>query len=100
MGVFPAGPIAPGPEEQDAAAHQHAQGLGEEQTIWYKLSVLSRQDNPIPVLQRLSEKMGGAIRVNLKDERILFLSEVEHFKHVLLTNTDNYGKYFDGLKPI
>ena len=29
-----------------------------------------------------------------------FLSDVEHFKHVLLANVDNYGKYFEGLKPI
>ena len=57
-------------------------------------------DDPIPTLQRLSEKLGGCIHVTLKDERIFFLSEVDHFKHVLLTKVDNYGKYFDGLKPI
>jgi len=81
-------------------AHTHAQGLGEEQSIWFKLGVLTRQDDPIPALQRISEKMGGCIRVNLKDERIFFLSEVDHFKHVLLNKVDNYGKYFEGLKPI
>ncbi len=81
-------------------AHGHAQGLGEVQSIWYKLGALARAEDPIPVLQRFSEKLGGCIRVNLKDERIYFLSEVDHFKHVLLNNVDNYGKYFEGLKPI
>ncbi len=86
--------------DAETDAHQHAQGLGEEQSIWHKLSVLTKQDNPIQTLQRLSEKLNGCIRVNLNGERIFFLSEVEHFKHVLLTNVDNYGKYFDGLQPI
>jgi enediyne biosynthesis protein E7 len=82
------------------AAHRHAQGLGEQQSVWFKLSMLTRQKDPIPVLQRLSEKMGGCVRVNLKDERIFFLSEVDHFKHVLLNAADDYGKYFEGLEPI
>jgi enediyne biosynthesis protein E7 len=89
-----------GANEHETVAHQHAQGLGEELTIWHKLSVLTRHDNPILALQRMSEKMGGCIRVTLQNERIFFLSEVDHFKQVLLSNADNYGKYFDGLKPI
>ncbi len=84
----------------DSIAHEHAQGLGEVQSIWYKLGVLARAGDPIPVLQRFSEKLGGCIQVSLKGERIFFLSDVEHFKHVLLDNVDNYGKYFEGLKPI
>jgi cytochrome P450 len=100
MGGIPAAAIVPDSGGQDVEARQHAQDLGEEQTIWYKLSVLTRQDNPIRQLQRISEKMGGCFSVNLKGERILFLAEVDHFKHVLLTNVDNYGKYFDGLRPI
>jgi cytochrome P450 len=85
---------------QASLAHAHAQELGEEESIWFKLSMLTRQDDPIPALQRLSEKMGGCVRINLKDERLFFLSGVDHFKHVLLTRVDNYGKYFNGLKPI
>jgi cytochrome P450 len=80
--------------------HHHAQALGEPESVWYKLSVLTRQEDPIPTLQRLSAKMNGCIRVNLAGERILFMSEAEHFKHVLVTNPDKYGKYFEGLTPI
>jgi enediyne biosynthesis protein E7 len=78
-------------------AHGHIQSLGERESIWFKLSMLTRRDDPIPTLQRLSEKLGGCVRVNLKDERIFFLSDVEHFKQVL---ADNYSKYFNGLTPI
>ncbi|MBI4724981.1 MAG: cytochrome P450 [Rhodomicrobium sp.] len=86
--------------DAETDAYRAAQELGEQPSIWFKLSVLTKPDNPIQVLQRLSEKMNGCIRVNLKDQRIFFLSEAEHFKHVLLTQADNYGKYFDGLKPV
>jgi len=81
-------------------AQQHAQTLGETESIWFKLSVMAKQDEPIQTLARLSEKYGGCIRINLKDDRIFFLSDVEHFRHVLVTKADKYGKYFDGLTPI
>jgi cytochrome P450 len=81
-------------------AHRHAQGLGDGQSIWWKLGLLVKQDDPLPTLQRISEKAGGCVRVTLGGERIFFLSEVDYFKQVLLRNADNYGKYFDGLKPI
>lgn len=84
--------------EQDA--RHHAQTLGEKESIWFKLSMLAKQDQPIQTLLRLSEKHGGCIRINLKDERIFFLSDVEHFKHVLVNKVDDYAKYFDGLTPI
>jgi cytochrome P450 len=87
-------------DEAASDAHRQAQTLGEQESIWFKLSVLARQDDPIKTLLRLSEKMGGCIRVNLKDERIFFLSDVEHFKQVLVTKADNYEKYFEGLTPI
>ncbi len=84
----------------DADVHSKVQVLGEQESIWFKLSMLTRADDPIETLKRFSEKLGGCIPVNLKDERIFFLSEVEHFKHVLVNKADNYGKYFDGLTPI
>jgi cytochrome P450 len=40
------------------------------------------------------------ITVNLQSQRIVLLTEPEHFKHVLVTKADDYIKYFDGLKPI
>lgn len=84
----------------DYSAHSHAQSLGEAESVWFKLSLLTKQDHPMQTLVRLSEKYGGCIPINLKDQRIFFLSDVEHFKQVLVTKVDNYGKYFDGLKPI
>lgn len=81
-------------------ARHHAQTLGEAESIWFKLSMLAKQDQPIQSLVRMCEKYGGCIKINLRDERIFFLSDVEHFKHVLVTKVDTYGKYFDGLTPI
>jgi cytochrome P450 len=80
--------------------HAKVQVLGEQQSIWFKLSMLMRADDPIETIKRFSDKLGGCIPVTLKDERIFFLSDVEHFKHVLVTKADDYGKYFDGLTPI
>jgi len=80
----------------------HAQGLGEENSIWFKLAALLRGDpqNPMRILMHMSERYGPVIPVNLSNQRIVFISEPEYFKHVLVTNADNYVKYFDGLKPI
>lgn len=83
-----------------SVAYSHAHGLGEEQSVWFKLTPLLNQDNPMEILQRLSEKYGGVIPVNLKNQRVVLLSEVDHFKRVLVQNADNYTKYFDGLRPI
>ena len=74
--------------------------LGAEESIWFKLSLLLRSDDPMRVLSRLSEKFGGCVPVKLKDDKIFFLSEPEHFRHVLVENEDKYIKYFDGLIPI
>ncbi|QKP78763.1 cytochrome P450 [Methyloligella sp. GL2] len=75
-------------------------GLGEEQSIWFKLSPLLAQENPMQVLMRLSDKYNGIIPVNLKNQRIVLLSKPEHAQRVLVENADNYTKYFDGLRPI
>ena len=74
--------------------------LGKDESIWFKLSVLLNTDNPMRVLARLSEKYGGCIPVNLKTGKVFFLSEPQHFRHVLVSNEDKYIKYFEGLKPI
>jgi cytochrome P450 len=75
-------------------------GLGDEQSIWFKLTPLLAQENPMQVLMRLAEKYNGIIPVNLKNQRIVLLSEPEHAQRVLVENADNYTKYFDGLRPI
>jgi cytochrome P450 len=80
----------------------HVQGLGDQDSIWFKLSALHKGDtaNPMLGLMQLSERYGGVIAVNIGNQRVVFLSEPEHFKHVLVTKADAYIKYFDGLKPI
>lgn len=83
-------------------AANHAQGLGEENSIWFKLAALLRGDpqNPMRILISMTEKYGPVIPVNLANQRLVFISEPEYFKHVLVTKADSYVKYFDGLKPI
>ncbi|MDX2264867.1 MAG: cytochrome P450 [Hyphomicrobiales bacterium] len=82
------------------SAHTHAQTLGERESIWFKLTMLTKADQPIQNLVRMAEKYGGCIKINLRDERIFFLTDPAHFKHCLITHVDKYGKYFDGLTPI
>jgi cytochrome P450 len=80
----------------------HAQGLGEESSIWFKLTPLLRGNphNPMQTLVEMGERYGSVIVVNMANQRVAFLSEPEHIKHVLVTKADSYVKYFDGLKPI
>ncbi len=81
-------------------AYSPEHGLGEEQSIWFKLTPLLNQENPMQVLMALSEKYGGVIPINLKNQRVVLLSEPAHAERVLVSNADNYTKYFDGLRPI
>lgn len=81
-------------------AHAYAQTLGEEESIWFKISPFVGAENPMEILMRLSEKRGGCFPITLRSERIFFLSDIEHIRHVLVTHVDNYRKYFEGLKPI
>jgi cytochrome P450 len=94
--------IQTAPKKPVADYTNPAQGLGEESSIWFKLTALARgdQQNPMRVLMSMIERYGPVIPVNLGNQRIIFISEPEYFKHVLVTKADNYVKYFDGLKPI
>jgi cytochrome P450 len=76
--------------------------LGEESSIWFKLTALLKGDpqNPMAMLSQMTERYGGVIAVTMANQRVVFLSEPEHFKRVLVTKADDYVKYFDGLKPI
>ena len=82
--------------------HAHTQGLGEESSIWFKLMALMKGDpnNPMRTLMMMADKYGPVIQVNMANQRVVLLTEPEHFKHVLVTKVDDYVKYFDGLKPI
>ena len=84
------------------AIETHAQQLGDEQSIWFKLSPLIKgnTDNPMRILTQMAERYGPAIPVNMGSERVVLISEPELFKHVLVSKADDYIKYFDGLKPI
>lgn len=82
------------------AVYSATHGLGEEQSIWFKLTPLLAQNDPMRTLMQLAEKYGGVIPVNLKNQRIIMLSDVDHFRRVLVENADNYTKYFDGLRAI
>ncbi len=79
----------------------HAHQLGEASSIWFKLTpLLKGPDNPMSVLMQMAERYGGVIPVNMGDQRVVLLSDPEHFKRVLVTKADDYIKYFDGLKPV
>ncbi len=84
------------------AAPAHTQGLGDQDSIWFKLTALQRgnEHNPMATLMQLAERYGGVIPVNMGNQRVVFVTEPEHFKRVLVTKVDDYIKYFDGLKPI
>jgi cytochrome P450 len=86
--------------DMSSVAYSSSHGLGEEQSIWFKLTPLLNQENPMQVLMALSEKYSGVIPINLKTQRIVLLSEPAHAERVLVTNADNYTKYFDGLRPV
>ncbi len=75
--------------------------LGDSDSIWFKLQPLLKDaGDPMHTLVRMSAKYGGVIPLNMGQERVVFLSEPEHFKRVLVTHEPHYIKYFDGLKPI
>ena len=96
-------PIAmPAPAAPADATPAHAQGLGDESSIWFKLTALLRGDNPNPmkVLLQMQDRYGPVIALNMANQRVVLVTDPELFKHVLVSKADNYIKYFDGLKPI
>lgn len=88
--------------QTEGAGGEKTQGLGEENSIWFKLTPLLRGDpqNPMRILMHMTERYGPVLPVNLGNQRIVLISEPEYFKHILVSKADNYIKYFDGLKPI
>ena len=85
-----------------ANTRSHDYQLGDESSIWFKLTPLLKGDpiNPMRTLMQMAERYGGVIPVNMANQRVVLLTEPDHFKHVLVSKADNYTKYFDGLKPI
>jgi cytochrome P450 len=76
--------------------------LGEESSVWFKLTALHKghSENPLRILVQMSERYGAVIPVNMAHQRVVLLTDPDHFKRVLVTKVDDYFKYFDGLKPI
>jgi len=84
-----------------ATATSHVHQLGEESSVWFALTpLLKGPDNPMTVIMQMAERYGGVIPIRLQSQRVVLLSDPEHFKRVLVTKADDYIKYFDGLKPI
>lgn len=80
--------------------YDHVQSLGEADSVWFKLGLLTSEAHPMQVIQRLADKYGGCIPITLKGDRLFFVSDAALFEQVLVKNADTYGKYFDGLRPI
>lgn len=79
----------------------HIQTLGDESSVWFNLTpLLKNPENPMGLLMQMADRYGPVIPVNMANQRVVMVTEPEYFKHVLVTNVDNYIKYFDGLKPI
>jgi cytochrome P450 len=68
--------------------------------IWRKLSVLRNSSNPLALVMQLAQQRGGCLPLRHQSQRVFLLTAVEHFKHVLATNSRNYCKYLDGMEPI
>jgi cytochrome P450 len=83
-------------------APRDAHELGQESSIWFKLTPLLKgdPDNPMRTLMRMADRYGSVIPVNMAHQRVVLLTEPDQFKHVLVTKVDDYQKYFDGLHPI
>jgi cytochrome P450 len=75
--------------------------LGEDSSILFQLTpLLKAPNNPLTILLKMAERYGGVIPINMASQRVVLLTDPEHFKRVLVTKADDYIKYFDGLKPI
>ena len=48
----------------------------------------------------MQDRYGPVIPLNMANQRVVFVTDPDLFKHVLVSKADNYIKYFDGLKPI
>jgi len=93
---------SPGDLNTMTAHDKNIHKLGEENSIWFTLTpfVKSGAENPMAIMMRMADRYGPVIQINMASQRIAFLTDPEHFKHVLVTRADDYLKYFDGLKPI
>ncbi len=78
----------------------HAQSLGQEHSIWFKLTPFMKGDDPMGTVNRLLKKMNGVVPIKMRDEKIFMLGKVEHFDRIFVKKVDQYHKFFSGLEPI
>ncbi len=81
-------------------AVSHSRSRDDAPGIWRKLAVLRNSGNPLALLMQLARRGDGCLPLQVKPQRVFLFTAVEHFKHVLATNSRNYGKYIDGMGPI
>ena len=87
--------------DQSPTQQSGAHGLGDESSVWFNLTPLLKDpENPMRLLMQMAERYGPVIPVNMANQRVVLITDPEHFKHILVTKVDSYIKYFDGLKPI
>ena len=87
--------------DQSPTQQSGAHGLGDESSVWFNLTPLLKDpEDPMRLLMQMAERYGPVIPVNMANQRIVLITDPEHFKHILVTKVDSYIKYFDGLKPI
>ena len=62
----------------EPAAPAHAQGLGDENSIWFKLMPLMRGDpeNPMRTLMMMADKYGPVIRVNMGNQNVVLSMDI------------------------
>ena len=63
--------VPPPPPERDTmtAAQSHIHQLGEESSVWFKLTpLLKGPANPLTILMTMAERYGGVIPVNNRSE--------------------------------
>ena len=82
------------------AAQSQSRAGGEPQGIWPKLAALQNAGNPLALLLQMARNHSGCIPLRFGSQRVFLLTAAEHFKHVLASNSANYGKYLEGMKPI
>jgi cytochrome P450 len=90
----------PMPMRDQTAAAPAARDNAHSQGIWSNLGTLLRSSDPLRLLVQLARYHAGCIRIRMRSRRVLLLTEIDQFKHVLVTNSQNYSKYMEGIETI
>src|SRR6516164_8190125 len=83
-----------------AQTHPDTHAGGSAYGIWPKLAALHNSGNPLGLLLQMARHHDGCIPLQMRSQRVFLITEAQHFKHVLQTNSANYTKYLDGMTPI